>query len=311
MEIHKREDYDIDFIESLITNEVEESINIDFKACGALSKEENKKKEISKDVSAFANSNGGIIIYGISEKNHKADAISFINGNEFTKEWLEQVISSTIQRNIPGLKIFPIRNKGRIEETIYIVQIPESIEAPHICKDKKFYKRYDFQSVAMDEYEIRNLYGRKTKAKLQISGYRISPVDQDNRNILRLYFVTGVDNIGECDEEKYKVNVIFDNFYLTTNLNWEQSGDSIHYTHTILSDEISNRVKISNYGKAPIYPNERVDILRFNIDIKKETAREQLNDLSIVIKLNYSGGFDEIKFDIKDMLEKLIAAGTI
>lgn len=174
MELHRLKEYDIDFVNSLISNEIEESINIEFKSAEALSKVDSKKKELSKDVSAIANSNGGIIVYGINEVNHKAESISFIDGNEFSKEWIEQVISSTIQRNIPELKIFPIRENGDINKTIYIVQIPESTEAPHICKDKKFYKRYNFESVAMEEYEVRQLYGRRIKSKLGLNGYNIS-----------------------------------------------------------------------------------------------------------------------------------------
>ncbi|MCM0666221.1 hypothetical protein [Flavobacterium tyrosinilyticum] len=44
MEIHKREEYDLNFLQSLIDNGIEESINIDFKAGQALSKDESKKK---------------------------------------------------------------------------------------------------------------------------------------------------------------------------------------------------------------------------------------------------------------------------
>ena len=54
-------------LDSLILNHIEENIHLDYKAADALSKSDNKKKEISKDVSAFANSDGGVIIYGIRE----------------------------------------------------------------------------------------------------------------------------------------------------------------------------------------------------------------------------------------------------
>ena len=41
-----------------------------------MSKDDKKKAEIAKDVSAFANSDGGIILYGIEEQEHKAHALS-------------------------------------------------------------------------------------------------------------------------------------------------------------------------------------------------------------------------------------------
>jgi predicted HTH transcriptional regulator len=242
MKIHKREDYDIEFIQSLIDNGVEESVNIDFKASGALSKEEMKKKEISKDVSAFANSNGGIIVYGLSEKDHKADSFSFIDGNVYTKEWLEQIISTTIQRNIEGLKIFPIRNKGNIKETIYVVQVPESIDAPHINKDKKFYRRYDFQSVVMEEYEIRNLYGRKSKADLKISTYNFSHRETFD-DYEQFECSIAVLNCGDLEDSKYKLNTYFYE-YLPNNFSveWQPHEDIKRYSHIHLE---TTKVKIS------------------------------------------------------------------
>jgi hypothetical protein len=303
MEIHKKEDYDMKFLLSIIENEVEESINIDFKAGDALSKIDAKKKEISKDISAFANSNGGIIIYGLNERNHKAHSFSFIDGNEFTKEWLEQIISSTIQRNIPDLKIFPIRHNGKIEETVYVVQIPESIEAPHICKDKKFYKRYNFESVAMEEYEVRNLYGRKIKSKLALSGYNIYFLEKNGFDTYVFYCVSGVSNIGEIEVSNYKINVYFSNVNIKKlNINWDQRPDNANYSYTAINDE---RIKISNFGNCYIYPNEVIDLIRFKFEIKQSDLEDVLGNVEVEFKILYPDGEDSIITNLKEIYSKL------
>ena len=64
MDFYSKDEYRIEDIEQLIENEVEENIHLDYKSEGALEKSEKKRNEIIKDVSAFANSDGGIIIYG-------------------------------------------------------------------------------------------------------------------------------------------------------------------------------------------------------------------------------------------------------
>ena len=51
----------------LVSTQTQESVTLDYKASEALGKSEGKKTEISKDVSALANSAGGVIIYGIAE----------------------------------------------------------------------------------------------------------------------------------------------------------------------------------------------------------------------------------------------------
>ena len=148
---YDKTEYTINDILLLIEKEAEESIHLDFKESNGLDKSDGKKKDISKDVTSFANSDGGIIIYGIKELNHKAHSLSYIDVKIFTKEWLEQSINSTIQRRISDIVIFPIRHDNKIDQTIYIVKIPKSLDAPHLSKDKRFYKRFNFESVPMEE----------------------------------------------------------------------------------------------------------------------------------------------------------------
>ena len=63
------------YLNQLIRDQVQESLHLDYKKTDSLDNTEKNKKEISKDVSAFANSDGGIIIYGIVEKKHLPEQI--------------------------------------------------------------------------------------------------------------------------------------------------------------------------------------------------------------------------------------------
>src|SRR5437773_2384506 len=91
---------------ALITDQVQESLTLDYKACDSLARTDVKKNEVSKDVSAFANSAGGVIVYGVLEDKHFPTKIDVgYNPNDISKEWLEQVINSNIQRRIDGIII--------------------------------------------------------------------------------------------------------------------------------------------------------------------------------------------------------------
>src|SRR5713226_4181679 len=142
----------------------QESIELDFKESGSLQATDKKKDDISKDVSAFANSAGGTIIYGMTEDKVTHVATGLDTGSnpaEITKEWLEQVINSKIHRRIDGVRIRQIEltttHPGKVA---YVVYVPSSTRAPHQASDKRFYKRFNFQSVPMEEYEIRDVSRR-------------------------------------------------------------------------------------------------------------------------------------------------------
>jgi predicted HTH transcriptional regulator len=135
--------WDVKTLQSYIDNQIEESLNLDYKAADALQKSDGKKKEISKDVSAMANAAGGLIIYGIKEfddsaKRHRPEKIDPINRTEISKEWLEQVINSNIQPRIEGLVITPITIDETAATVAYVVEVPQSATA-HQASDKRYY----------------------------------------------------------------------------------------------------------------------------------------------------------------------------
>ena len=145
-------------IDQLIATQTQESLHLDYKDSRAIDK--SKREEISKDVSAFANADGGTIIYGVTEKKHLPVAHdNGVDHNRYSREWLEQVINSNINPRVDGIQIIPIHVSN--DNSIYVVGIPKSFQGPHQAADKKYYKRFNFQSVPMEDYEINDIRSRQ------------------------------------------------------------------------------------------------------------------------------------------------------
>jgi hypothetical protein len=90
--------------------------------------------------------------------------------SDISKEWIEQVINSWVHPKIEGLRInqIPLRSKGT-GRVLYAICVPAATSrAPHQARDKRYYKRYNFESVPMEDYEIRDLYRRATTPDLWI-----------------------------------------------------------------------------------------------------------------------------------------------
>lgn len=159
-------------LKQLINNKVEESLTLEYKAADALTNSDSKKKEITKDVSAIANSAGGTIIYGISEyaeenKNYpeKIDPIN-LNNTRLTKEWLQQVINNIRPRI--DVEIIPIYIESSENNVVYVVNIPQGSTA-HQATDYRYYKRFNSISVPMEDYEIRDIMSRLKFPDIEIS----------------------------------------------------------------------------------------------------------------------------------------------
>src|SRR5689334_23316683 len=75
-------------LQSYIDNLLEESLTLEYKAADSLERTDRRKEQITKEVSAMANSDGGLIIFGVKEssdsaKRHLPESIDPINREDF------------------------------------------------------------------------------------------------------------------------------------------------------------------------------------------------------------------------------------
>ena len=157
------------YLDQLIADQIEESGILEYKAAGALSR--SAKMEITKDVSAFANAGGGTVIYGIAEyrddaKKHLPERYDPVNQREFSREWLDQIVGQ-VQPRIDGLEIVPIHVGPAVSDYCYALAIPQGNTA-HQALDLKYYKRRNFESTPMQDYEIRDVMNRTRNPQLEV-----------------------------------------------------------------------------------------------------------------------------------------------
>ena len=141
------------FFEKLIQDRIEEDLHLEYKReIGSNS------GEIAKDLSAFANSDGGYIIYGIEEDKHKPKQIIPITGTGI-KERLDQVAQSGIDPAL-NVRILPVDvNVNGNTGQVFLIYIPKKYPILYYVKKKKrFYYRSNFISTPMERYQIEQAY---------------------------------------------------------------------------------------------------------------------------------------------------------
>lgn len=274
-------------IQQLIDDGIEESLTLDYKAAGALEKTDAKKTEITKDVSALANSVGGTIIYGVSEypakaMSHLPEKIDPISRAKISKEWLEQVISN-IRPRIDNLIIHAVPLIGIPDRVVYVVEVPPG-ETAHQAKDLKYYRRYNFESVPMADHEIRDVMGRIKHPNIEIDFQFVrSTVTQQfpyeiysrNRNQDIVELVVSARNTGRILASFLSCDISLPEVWLSDDpMDIIQRNPSHDEPHTVV--RAANTVRditghtgfVAQYGSAryvPVLPETVIEILRQQI----------------------------------------------
>lgn len=156
-------------IQSLVDDTVRESATLEYKQAVHGNKE-SEIREFLADVSSFANSKGGDIVYGIAEKKDEAgkntgvaDNITpliGLNSDQLTLQ-LEQSVRSSIS---PRMKIQIKQITGFGEDgqgAVLIIRIPKSLAGPHMVsyqQSSKFYARTSAGKYLLDIREIRDAF---------------------------------------------------------------------------------------------------------------------------------------------------------
>lgn len=260
---------------ALIADQIEESFNLEYKSAGAISRETKAKTEITKDVSALANSGGGTIIYGMAEfsdmaRKHLPEKIDPADRTNFSKEWLENIIAQ-IKPRISDLRIHPVQLASGANDVAYVVEVPQGTTA-HQAADFRYYRRYNFEAVPMLDHEVKDVMNRAkqprivVRAKLVIYD-RTSPEGKSGRLIFYL------DNNSD----------VFARFtVLVANVPFLINGKPVSYgapTSETTAWGLGYQLIFSNHSDAPLFPRSRLHPwFEFAFLKKMEHVPEKLSD---------------------------------
>jgi hypothetical protein len=153
-------------IEQLKNNKICESQILDYK------KQLLADNKLLKQVSAFANTQGGFLIFGVEEtgKGGHPKEILGMDKAHLNKERMEQIILGNIQPRL-NVKMQVVKHQDP-SKVILVVQIPNSYLKPHMnSHDNKFYKRYEFEALPMTEMEVNNAYKRRFTGYQELESY--------------------------------------------------------------------------------------------------------------------------------------------
>src|ERR1700722_8966438 len=157
-------------------------------------KESNVLGELAKQLSAFANTGGGRIIYGISNAGtvDSGGVARSGKGRRSTKEWLEDVIPTLTDFEIVGVTVYQIPPKETgsalaADKSLYIVDVPDSERAPHQSKrDLKYYVRLGGTSQPAPHRLIEDIRNRAWHPNLEVRDLQITSASGSTSRIAGL-----------------------------------------------------------------------------------------------------------------------------
>lgn len=152
----------------------EEHLQLDFKRIkNANLNGTDDKKSLASCISGFANSSGGIVIWGIdARKNDQgidcANEIHEINPLGIFLSRLNELSSQAVSPPVDGIvhKKFETSPNRGFAATL----IPESDSGPHMAKlgENRYYKRNGQQFLQLEHFDLEDMFGRRQKPHLEL-----------------------------------------------------------------------------------------------------------------------------------------------
>lgn len=156
-----------------------ETQTLEFKAILPLN-EEDARQEFRKDVCALANAEGGDLVYGISERSSRANAILPLPGNDFdgVKRRLRQILESRVEPRIHGIQFYHCVLAGG--GFVLVLHVPASYDGPHRfgTTEHRFAIRNDTSTSDMTYDQLRNAFGRGATLLEKAVQFRAARLDK-------------------------------------------------------------------------------------------------------------------------------------
>lgn len=192
-----------ELIESFIRDQQEENLHLDFKTVNDASLDRDDRKALATALSGFANSDGGLIIWGVDARPNKdridcATAIHPIDQMPRLLAKLNEFTGSAVNPDVDGV----IHRQVLLgaDEGIAATLVPASDSGPHMAKagEDRYFKRSGAQFIRMEHFDVEDMFGRRKRPKLSLA-HRIilgSTTQSGGQETKEFKIVLGLHNSG-------------------------------------------------------------------------------------------------------------------
>lgn len=164
-------------LEQLVADQTREGPHLDFKRDFPTAWNEAAKHEFLADATAFANSGGGDLIFGV-EEDGQAQALAVVpqpipNADQEIRR-LQDFLLNLSEPRLPGVKIHAVQvSVAGIEGYVIVVRIPQSWAGPHrVRTNQHFFIRDGLRKRQLDVPELRSLFLRTENQARRVNDFR-------------------------------------------------------------------------------------------------------------------------------------------
>lgn len=169
------EELSFDRLQEYVDEKQEEHLYLDFKLVKDASlASTDDKRNLARALSGFANSSGGVIVWGVEARKNSDGVDAAVGLKEIRNiavllTRLNELSGDGVDPTVPGVLHRIIKTSS--ENGFAVSLIPESLTGPHMGKlgEDRYYKRSGDSFYKMEHFDIADMFSRRRKPKLTVT----------------------------------------------------------------------------------------------------------------------------------------------
>jgi len=118
----------LDDLKSIVAERLEETMHLEFKR---QLPESGNNYDLARDIAAMANTEGGVIVYGVEEKSGRAEVLAPLDIKGVAAR-VTLIARSSLDEKLALSNVYTIPDEGDAGKGYLVVEVPRSERAPHL-----------------------------------------------------------------------------------------------------------------------------------------------------------------------------------